>query len=103
MRTIYSMSLLLTGLLSVNNSQAASPYAGHEKAAAVCAQCHGIKGPSSDAPFPSLAGWDAAYLKTALKQFRDKSRTSEIMNAIAGSLTEDDINDIVSYYSNVKP
>jgi cytochrome c553 len=88
MRAIYSMSLLLTGILSASISQAASPYAGHEKAAA--------------APFPSLAGWDAAYLKTALKQFRDKSRTSEIMNAIAGSLTDDDINDIVSYYSNVK-
>jgi cytochrome c553 len=102
MRAFYSISLLLTGVLSISNSQAASPYAGHEKAAAVCSQCHGIKNPSADAPFPSLAGWDAAYLKTALKQFRDKSRTSEIMNAIAASLSDNDIDDIVSYYSNVK-
>jgi cytochrome c553 len=103
MKAIVTLSLLMAGVLSVSNCQAASPYAGKEKAAAVCSQCHGIKAPSADAPFPSLAGWDAAYIKTALKQFRDKSRTSEIMNAIAGSLTDDDINDIVSYYSNVKP
>ena len=103
MRTIYCMSMLLAGILSVNNSQAASPYAGHEKAAAVCSQCHGIKNPSADGPFPSLAGWDGPYLITALKQFRDKSRTSEIMNAIAASLSDEDINDIVSYYSHVKP
>lgn len=89
-------------LLFVSSSWAASPYAGHEKAAAVCAQCHGIVKPSADAPFPPLVGRDANYLKTALKQYRDKTRASDIMNAIAGSLTDDDINNIVSYYTNVK-
>ena len=103
MRAIYSLSLLLTCLLSASSSQAANAYNGREKAAAVCSQCHGIKTPSADAPFPSLAGWDGPYLITALKQFRDKSRTSQIMNAIAASLTDADIEDIVSYYSNVKP
>jgi cytochrome c553 len=48
-----------------------------------------------------LAGRDANYLKTALKQYRDKTRVSELMNNIAGSLSDSDINDIVSYYSNV--
>ena len=103
MKMIHYSSLLLAGILTAGGSQAASPYAGQEKAAAVCSQCHGIRNPSADAPFPPLAGWDAAYLKTALKQYRDKTRVSDIMNAIAGSLTDEDINNIVSYYSNVKP
>lgn len=103
MKAIHYSTLLLAGLVAAGNSHAASPYAGQEKAAAVCSQCHGIKTPSADAPFPPLAGRDAEYLKTALKQYRDKTRVSEIMNAIAGSLTDSDIGDIVSYYSHVKP
>lgn len=95
--------ILLGGLLAAGSSQAASVYAGQAKAAAVCSQCHGIRNPSADAPFPPLAGRDAEYLKMALKQYRDKTRVSDIMNAMAGSLTDRDIDDIVSYYSKAKP
>lgn len=95
--------ILLGGLLAAGSSQAASIYAGQSKAAAVCSQCHGIRNPSADAPFPPLAGRDPEYLKTAIKQYRDKTRVSDIMNAIAGSLTDRDIDDIVSYYSKAKP
>ncbi len=95
--------ILLGGLLAAGSSQAASVYAGQSKAAAVCSQCHGIRNPSADAPFPPLAGRDAEYLKTAIKQYRDKTRVSDVMNAIAGSLTDRDIDDIVSYYSKAKP
>ena len=77
------VACLLSGFIA--NVNAAVIYAGQAKAAAVCSQCHGIKTPSADAPFPSLAGRDAAYLESALKQYRDKTRKSDIMNAIAGS------------------
>lgn len=101
------MSLrILSGLLIVAAAQsvdAASIYAGEAKAAAVCSQCHGIRMPSADAPFPPLAGRDADYLKTALKQYRDKTRKSDIMNAIAGSLSDDDINNVATYYAKLKP
>lgn len=101
------MSLrILSGLLIVAATQsvdAASIYAGEAKAAAVCSQCHGIRMPSADAPFPPLAGRDADYLKTALKQYRDKTRKSDIMNAIAGSLSDDDINNVATYYGKLKP
>lgn len=99
---IYS-GLLLLGLASVQNANAANIYAGESKAAVVCSQCHGIRMPSADAPFPPLAGRDPEYLKTALKQYRDKTRKSDIMNAVAGSLSDDDINNIVSYYAKLKP
>jgi cytochrome c553 len=99
---IYS-GLLLLGLASVQSVNAASIYAGEAKAAAVCSQCHGIRMPSADAPFPPLAGRDQEYLKTALKQYRDKTRKSDIMNAIAGSLSDDDINNITAYYAKLKP
>ncbi|MCX7095173.1 MAG: cytochrome c [Methylobacter sp.] len=101
------MSLrILSGLLIVAAAQsvdAASIYAGEAKAAAVCSQCHGIRMPSADAPFPPLAGRDIDYLKTALKQYRDKTRKSDIMNAIAGSLSDEDINNVATYYGKLKP
>ena len=93
----------MLGLLSTHSVNAASIYAGQARAAAVCSQCHGIKTPSADAPFPPLAGRDFAYLKSALEQYRDKTRKSDIMNAIAGSLTDNDIDNVAAYYSGLKP
>lgn len=90
-------------LLSVQSVNAASIFAGQARAAAVCSQCHGIKNPSADAPFPPLAGRDAAYLKSALEQYRDKTRKNDIMNAIAGSLTDNDISNVAAYYAGLKP
>ena len=95
--------LLGVFILTINDASAANLYAGQTRAAAVCSQCHGIKTPSADAPFPSLAGRDAAYLESALKQYRDKTRKSDIMNAIAGSLTDADIHNLAAYYSQQKP
>ncbi|MGZ8201095.1 MAG: c-type cytochrome, partial [Methylosarcina sp.] len=63
----------------------------------------GVKTSSSDAPFPPLAGRDADYLQMALKQYRDKTRKSDIMNAIAGSMSDDDIANVAAYYSRQKP
>ena len=103
MRLIALSGLLLLGLISSQSVNAASIYAGHATAAAVCSQCHGIKTPSADAPFPPLAGRDADYLKTALKQYRDKTRKSDIMNAIAGSLSDSDISNVATYYARLKP
>ncbi len=103
MRLSVLSGLLILGLLSTQSVNAASIYAGEAKAAAVCSQCHGIRSPSADAPFPLLAGRDVEYLKTALKQYRDKTRKSDIMNAIAGSLSDDDISNVAMYYAKLKP
>jgi len=86
-------------LLSASTAQAASIFAGKSKAAAVCSQCHGVRSTSAEAPFPPLAGRDEEYLKMALKQYRDKTRISDVMNNIAGSLSDRDINNIANYYS----
>ena len=103
MRLVALSDALMLGLLLAQNVNAAVIYAGQERAAAVCSQCHGIKTPSADAPFPALAGRDFAYLKSALEQYRDKTRKSDIMNAIAGSLTDNDISNVAAYYSSLKP
>jgi len=50
-----------------------------------------------------LAGRDADYLESALKQYRDKTRKSDIMNNIAGSLSDQDIDNVAAYYARIKP
>ncbi len=97
----YSLSILLISVST--NSFAASAFAGKAKAAQVCSQCHGIKKTSAEAPFPPLAGRDEAYLEKALKQYRNKTRKSDIMNNIAAGLSDRDINNIAEYYSRLKP
>ena len=83
-------------------SQAASVYAGKAKVAAVCSQCHGIESPAAESSFPTLAGRDDEYLEQALRDYRDKTRLSDIMNNIAASLSDKDINNIAAYYSKLK-
>lgn len=103
MQVVKHSAWILAGLLLFGSSQAANLYAGKSKAAAVCSQCHGIRNPSVGAPFPPLAGRDVEYLKMALKQYRDKTRVSDIMNNIAGSLSDKDINNIANYYGRLEP
>jgi cytochrome c553 len=103
MKILVLTSLSLLALGSLQTANAASLYAGQSRAAAVCSQCHGIRTPSASSVFPNLAGRDASYLETALKQYRDKTRVQEIMNNIAGSLTDEDIHNVAEYYSKVKP
>jgi len=103
MKLLPYMLATLLAFSFTTSSQAASIYAGKSKAAAVCSQCHGVRSTSAEAPFPPLAGRDEEYMETALKQYRDKTRVSDIMNNIAGSLSDRDINDIASYYSRLKP
>ena len=97
------LTIILIGFVLALPAQAASPYAGQNKATASCAQCHGLRAPAEGSIFPKLSGRDPEYLKKVIKQYRDKTRHSEIMNAMAGSLSDSDINDIVSFYSNVRP
>jgi cytochrome c553 len=102
MRALIIIGALLAGAIATNSASAASIYAGQTRAAQVCSHCHGVRMPSADAPFPPLAGRDVEYLQMALKQYRDKTRKSDIMNAIAGSMSDDDIANVAAYYARQK-
>ncbi len=72
-------------------------------ASAACAGCHGEQGVTLNPAWPSLAGQDARYLADALRYYKDKSRSDEIMNGMAASLDERTMNDIASYYASLTP
>ena len=72
----------------------------------MCAGCHGIPGYRTVYPdtyqVPKLGGQHAQYIVDALKGYKSGDRKHATMRAIAGSLTEQDMNDLAAYYAEAK-
>lgn len=84
-------------------SAAGDPVAGQKKAY-TCLGCHGVDRyvnvyPSYHVPF--IAGQNQEYLISALKAYRGKQRAHQTMQANAGLLSDEDIDDITAWFSSV--
>ena len=80
--------------------QAADVAAGAAKARA-CAACHGPAGISPTPIFPSLAAQPSLFIVYQLIQYRGNQRVSAPMNAIAATLSDDDMRDLGAYFSSL--
>jgi len=76
-----------------------------EARTAMCMGCHNIKGYQSSFPevyhVPMIAGQGEKYIVAALTEYRNGDRKHPTMRAIAGSLSDQDINDIAKFYSQL--
>jgi cytochrome c553 len=90
---------------------AASPLAGGAAAAdaaagkakaGMCRACHGIDGVAKQPDAPNISGESAIYLERQLRAFRSGERKHEQMSIIAGGLSDEDIADLVAWYSGIK-
>ncbi|MDJ0895519.1 MAG: cytochrome P460 family protein [Alphaproteobacteria bacterium] len=79
---------------------AADPKAGAELATQ-CAACHGEAGVSTDAKYPNLAAQKDAYVKAQLEAFRSGKRKNDLMNAIAASLSDADIENLAAHFAGL--
>jgi cytochrome c553 len=70
--------------------------------APLCVACHGTNGYSTAPDAPHLAAQPAMYLAAQLKAFREGSRKHEVMNVVAKSLKDDDIEQLARWYSEFK-
>ncbi len=72
----------------------------------MCIGCHGIEGYKANFPqvyhVPMIAGQNAEYIVSALRDYASGARTFPSMEAIAQSLSEQDMADLAAYYSNLK-
>ena len=57
--------------------------------AATCATCH--RTGAKDATIPALAGLDESKLTAALQAYRTGERTDALMQAVAASLSEEEV------------
>jgi cytochrome c553 len=67
-----------------------------------CNRCHGVNGNSTDPRFPMLASQRVEYLQKALLGYQAQTRKSNEMHAMAGGLSEGDIDNLAAYYAHEK-
>lgn len=99
---LFISSLMIS--LFVNAEEASTPdLSAAQKKAAVCAACHGADGNSVIALNPKLAGQHPKYLTKQLHDFKTGKRKSAVMNGIAASLSDEDMQDLAAYFSTQTP
>ena len=69
--------------------------------AQACQACHGAEGLSTAPDIPNLAGQRQTYLVKQLKAFRAGTRKNELMAAIAGQLSDADIDVLTQHWSSL--
>jgi cytochrome c553 len=69
----------------------------------MCEGCHGIPGYRTAYPVvfsvPKLGGQTPGYIVKALQDYRSGARKHPSMDAVAGSLSDQDMADLAAYYS----
>lgn len=91
--------LLSTLLMSSAISAAGDIKAGSEKARA-CQVCHGKGGKSTNPTYPILAGQHAKYIIKQLKAFKSGVRKDPIMNGMAATLSDQDMEDVAAFFAD---
>lgn len=74
--------------------------AGGQKAR-MCAGCHGPKGISRVASYPSIAGLPEAYITEQLQAFRTGQRQNPMMGSVAQNLSDEDIHALSHYFASL--
>lgn len=94
-------AMLLT--VAVPVQAAGDPQAGRQKNS-MCAGCHGIPGWRTAYPavysVPKLGGQHAEYIVAALQAYKSGERSHPSMAGIAGSLSDQDMEDLAAYYAS---
>jgi len=105
MMKLTTMTLYVSVLMSlaVPVQAAGDPVVGRTKTS-MCAGCHGIPGWRTAYPsvysVPKLGGQHAEYILAALKGYQSGERSHPSMDAIVGSLSEQDMEDLAAYYAS---
>ena len=102
MKKALFLSLFLSLLLLISSSvQAAGDAEAGKAKTATCVACHGPAGVSVNPLWPSLAGQKDQYLIKQMKAFRDGGRPDPMMSPMAKPLSDQDIEDLAAYYSQL--
>ena len=95
---------LLLAISSMAQAQAGGDAAAGKQKASMCAGCHDIEGYRTAFPtvyhVPRLKGQHGDYLLTSLEGYKNGTRSHPSMNAIAVTLTAQDMKDLVAHYTS---
>ena len=95
------LAIVIGAALAFNVQARGNAENGKQKAAQVCAACHGPDGNKPSAPDqPVLAGQYYDYLLRALGDYKNGRRTNPIMKGFAGQLSPQDMQDLAAWFSS---
>ena len=98
--------LLIIFCLIPNVSFSGDLALGKEKAAAVCSVCHGMNGQSASggnsALIPNITAQNKEYLIAKMKDYKSGKINHPQMSLIAQMLSDEDIENVAEWYSNIK-
>jgi cytochrome c553 len=94
------IALAILALLTTLAAGAANLDQGRTKSLG-CQACHGSNGIGTAPDIPNLAGQKAGYIAAQLTAFRAGNRKHALMNAIAGQLTDADIENLGAFWSSL--
>lgn len=99
-QAIFAVAVLVFGLTT--GPVLAQDVAAGEQKSAVCVECHGADGISANREWPNLAGQKYDYMVKHLRKFRDGIRNDPLMEPVARTLTDKDINDLAAYFAAIR-
>lgn len=95
---------LLLAISSMAQAQAGGDAAAGKQKASMCAGCHDIEGYRTAFPkvyhVPRLKGQHGEYMLKALEGYKNGSRSHPSMDAVAVTLTAQDMKDLVAHYTS---
>ena len=101
-RLLICAGLVFAGFSAKADEVKGSAAAGNAKVW-LCVGCHSIPDYRADYPLvyrvPMLGGQNAAYIATALSEYKKGERKHPTMRSIAASLSDQDMADIGEYYA----
>lgn len=103
MQYFYPISMFFVAMFQVSPAESlvlGNPERGMIKAAS-CIACHSNDGINKKSSYPHLAGRDASYIISQLHAFKSGQRKSDIMAAMASTLSENDVVDVAAYFSSL--
>lgn len=99
-RLIFPLAVILCAPLVTAN--AGDLEAGRAKAEIFCQTCHGMDGQATTDMVAHISGQQKEYLIIQLQAYRSGKRQHEQMSIIAGSLSDDDIENLAEWYSSIE-
>lgn len=103
-KTILFFSLIILSLGTISIASAEGDISRGEELSQTCLGCHGAPGFRNASPVyrvPMIGGQYASYIVSALKAYKNKERSHPTMQAQAASLTDQDMQDIATYFESL--
>jgi cytochrome c553 len=97
---LVSSLVLITLSLCVITAEAKGNVEEGRNKARACQVCHGQGGRSTNPTYPRLVGQHAKYIVKQLKAFKAGTRKDPIMNGMASTLTEQDMEDVAAFFES---